>query len=357
MTLVSVGCILVNLLKGSLLPSAQILVTSRLKDAGLIPTENIQNVDELHGFDDLQWEEHIRSKVCDQTIAVRATVHVKSSRTLYIMRSLPFFCQIASTVLEEIFSKSCNTGPPLTLTKMLIHFLLIQMKRQVGKSDKSSTEEIMKLGKLAWHMLEKDMLTFMEKDQRETNTDPLLSVKLSEDWPMFLRKQNLMGLGKIYSFMHPSVQEFLAALYVAVHYKPSKVYVMSFTLAEKAKKLLSPTKVRFDMQRRAVDRALRSKTGQLDIFLLFLLGISAGPSNKLLSCFFQNTSLHVRTENVVKNISPKIKANPLFEISVNLSGCLDELDVALPGIQNQGWVEYHIDKDVHIPPSEWSHTV
>ncbi len=34
---------------------------------------------------------------------------------------------------------------------------------------------------------------------------------------------------------------------------------------------------------------------------------------------------------------------------------MDELDVALPVVQNQGWVEFHIDEDVHIPPSEWSH--
>ncbi|KAF4100115.1 NLR family CARD domain-containing protein 3-like [Onychostoma macrolepis] len=353
-TPVSVGCMLVNLLKGNLLPSAQILVTSRLKDAGLIPPEHIQEVVELHGFDDLQWEENIRSEVCDKAIAVRATVHVKSSRTLYIMRSLPFFCQMASTVLEELFSNSCNTDPPLTLTEMFTHFLLIQMKRQVEKSAKSSTEEILKLGKLAWHMLEKDTLTFMEKDQRETNTDPLLPVKLSEDWPMFFKKQNLMGLGKMYRFTHPIVQEFLAALYVAVHYEPSKGNVMSFTLAEKAQKLLSPTNVQYDMHRRAVDRALRSKTGQLDIFLLFLLGISAGPSNKLLSCFFQNTSLHVRTEDVVKNILQKVKAKPLFEISVNLSRCLEELDVALPVVQNEGRVEFQIDEDVHITPSEWS---
>ncbi|XP_016108772.1 protein NLRC3-like isoform X2 [Sinocyclocheilus grahami] len=352
MTPVSVGCMLVNLLKGNLLPSAQILVTSRLKDAGLIPPEHIQRVVELHGLDDLQWEEQIRSEVRDQNVAARATVHVKSSRTLYIMRSLPFFCQVASTVLEELFRNSCNTDPPLTLTEMFTHFLLIQMKRQVEKSTKSSTEEILKLGKLAWHMLEKDTLTFMEKDQRETNTDPLLPVKLSEDWPMFFRKQNLMGLGKMYRFTHPSVQEFLAALYVAVHYEPSKGNVMSFTLAEKAKTLLSPTT---EMHRRAVDRALRSKTGQLDIFLLFLLGISAGPSHRLLSCFFQNTSLRVRTEDVVKNILQKIKAKPLFEISVNLSHCLEELDVALPVVHNRGRVEFQMDEDVHVTPSEWSH--
>ncbi|KAI2652549.1 NLR family CARD domain-containing protein 3 [Labeo rohita] len=271
MTPVSIGCILVNLLKGNLLPSAQILVTSRLKDAGLIPPEHIQMVVELHGFDDLQWEEQIRSEVIDQNVVARVTVHVKSSRTLYIMRSLPFFCQMASTVLEELFSNSCTTDLPLTLTEMFTHFLLIQMKRQVEKSTKSDTEEILKLGKLAWHMLEKDTLTFMEKDQRETSTDPLLPVKLSEDWPMFFRKQNLMGLGKIYRFTHPSVQEFLAALYVAVHYEPSKGNVMFFTLAEKAQMLLNPTDVPTDMHRRAVDRALQSKTGQLDIFLLFLL--------------------------------------------------------------------------------------
>uniref|UniRef100_A0A8C1AJ44 NACHT domain-containing protein n=1 Tax=Cyprinus carpio carpio TaxID=630221 RepID=A0A8C1AJ44_CYPCA len=354
-TPVSVGCMLVNLLKGNLLPSAQILVTSRLKDAGLIPPEYIQRVVELHGLDDLQWEELIRSEVRDQNVAARAIVHVKSSRSLYIMRSLPFFCQMASTVLEELFSNCCNTDPPLTLTEMFTHFLLIQMKRHVEKSAKSSTEEILKLGELAWHMLEKNTLTFMEKDQKETNTDPLLPVKLSEDWPMFFRKQHLMGLGKMYRFTHPCVQEFLAALYVAVHYEPSKGNVMSFTLAEKAKMLLSPTDVPPDMHRRAVDRALRSKTGQLDIFLLFLLGICAGPSNKLLSCFFQNTSLRVRTEDVVKNILQKIKAKPLFEISVNLSRCLEELDVALPVVQNRGPVEFQMDEDVHVTPSEWSH--
>ncbi|KAK2887280.1 hypothetical protein Q8A67_015508 [Cirrhinus molitorella] len=343
MTPVSISCILVNLLKGNLLPSAQILVTSRLKYAGLIPPEHIQKVVELHGFDDLQWEEQIRSEVQDQNVAARATVHVKSSRTLYIMRSLPFFFN------------SCNTDPPLTLTEMFTHFLLIQMKRQVEKSTKSGTEEILMLGKLAWYMLEKETLTFMEKDQRETNTDPLLPVKLSKDWPMFFRKQNLMGLGKMYCFTHPSIQEFLAALYVAVHYEPSKGNVMFFTLAEKAQMLLSPTDVPIEMHRRAVDRALRGKTGQLDIFLLFLLGISAGPSNKLLSCFFQNTSLNVRKEDVVKNILQKIKAKPLFEISVNLSHCLEELDVALPVVHNQGRVEFEIHEDVHVTPSEWSH--
>ncbi|XP_052440628.1 NLR family CARD domain-containing protein 3 [Carassius gibelio] len=353
-TPVSVGGILVNLLKGNLLPSAQILVTSRLKYAGLIPPEHIQKGVEFHGFDDLQWEEHIRSELYDRTIAVRATVHVKSSRSLYIMRSLPFFCQMASTVLEELFSNSYNTNPPLTLTEIFTHFLLIQMKRHVEKSSKSGTEEILKFGKLAWHMLEKDTSTFMEKDQRETNTDPHLPLKLSEDWPMFFRSQNMMGLGKMYRFTHPSIQEFLAALYVAVHYEPSKGNVMFFTLAEKAQKLLCPTEVPIDLHRRAVDRALRSKTGQLDIFLLFLLGISAGPSNKLLSCFFQNTSLNVRKEEVVQNILQKVKANPLFEICVNLSRCLDELDIALPVDSNHGPIKFQIDEDVHITPSEWS---
>ncbi|XP_073678507.1 uncharacterized protein [Garra rufa] len=261
---------------------------------------------------------------------------------------------MASSVLEELFGNSCITDPPLTLTEMFTHFLLIQMKRQAEKSTKSCTEEILKLGQLAWHMLEKNTLTFTEKDQSETSTDPLLPVKLSEDWPMFFRKHNLMGLGKVYCFTHPSVQEFLAALYVAVHYEPSKGNVMFFTLAEKAQMLLNSTGVPTDMNRRAVDQALRSKTGQLDIFLLFLLGISAGPSNELLSYFFQNTSLHVRKEDVVKNILQKIRANPLFEISVNLSRCLEELDVALPVVHNRTWLEFKVDEDVQVTPSEWS---
>ncbi|XP_051519111.1 NLR family CARD domain-containing protein 3-like [Myxocyprinus asiaticus] len=356
---VSLDCLLVNLLRGNLIPSAQILVTSKLKDPNLIPPEHVQRVVEVHGFDDLQWEEHIKREVHDQSIAARVIVHVKSSRTLYIMRSLPFFGQMAATVLEELFSNSSttDTNPPLTLTEMFTHFILIQMKRQAvqERSTRLGTEEILKLGRLAWHMLEKDMLTFMEKDFRETDIDPLHPDKLSENMPMLFREWELMNLGKTYRFMHPSFQEYLAALYVAVHYKSSKGNVMSFTLAERVEKLLNPTEVPLEMSRRAMNRAFRSKTGQLDVFLLFLLGISAGPSKNLLSGFLQNSSCDVRKEDIVSNIVKKIQVNPLYEISVNLFRCLEELDLALPVVANRGQVEFERNMDTQFSPSQWSH--
>ncbi|XP_051991217.1 NLR family CARD domain-containing protein 3-like isoform X2 [Xyrauchen texanus] len=355
---VSLDCLLVNLLRGNLIPSAQILVTSKLKNRDLIPPEHVQRVVEVHGFDDLQWEEHIKREVHDQSIAARAIVHVKSSRTLYIMRSLPFFGQMAATVLEELFSNhsTTDTNPPLTLTEMFTHFILIQMKRQAlqERSTRLGTEEILKLGRLAWHMLEKDMLTFMEKDFREKDIDPIHPAKLSENMPMLFREQKLMNLGRTYRFMHPSFQEYLAALYVAVHYKSSNGNVMSFTLAERAEKLLNAT-VSLEMSRRAMNRAFRSKTGQLDVFLLFLLGISAGPSKNLLSIFLQNSSCDVRKEDIVLNIVKKIQVNPLYEISVNLFRCLEELDLALPVVANRGHVEFERNMDTQFSPSQWSH--
>lgn len=44
------------------------------------------------------------------------------------------------------------------------------------------------MGKLAWQILEKDVFTFMDKDQTETNIDPLLPIKLSENWLLIFRK-------------------------------------------------------------------------------------------------------------------------------------------------------------------------
>ncbi|XP_051550243.1 protein NLRC3-like [Myxocyprinus asiaticus] len=223
-----------------------------------------------------------------------------------------------------------------------------ERKKTEERSTRSGTEEILTLARLAWHMLEKDTLIFTEKDMKMANIDGLLPVKLVEDWPMIFNTEELMHLGKTFRFTHPSIQELLAALYVTVN-------LLSFILIERVKRMLRPTEVPLEMHRRALDRASRSKNGHLDIFLLFLLGMSFGSSKILLSDFFRNSSCNVRLEDLVLNILRKIQKSPSFGFSVNLSRCLEELDVALPIFKDRGQIEFQGYANATVKPSECSH--
>ncbi|XP_036432993.1 LOW QUALITY PROTEIN: protein NLRC3-like [Colossoma macropomum] len=342
----SLSALLVNLLRGDLFPKAQIWVTSSSQGADLIPSKFLQRVVEIQGLDDVDWEEYIRRLVRDCSVATRAINHVKSSNNLYFMRSLPVFCHIAATVLEELMTNACNMELPLTLTEMYTHYLLIQMRGKAfhlkaeAKRMKTDAEEILKLGKLAWHTLEKGSLSVFEEELRQNNIAPSAAAELSQRWTTFFKEEELIE-GKVYHFAHQSIQSYLSALYVVVNYEPSKGNVLSYTLVERVQHLFKPVEAT-DMYRRAVDKTLRSKEGQFDFFLIFLLGISAGPSYEYLSCFLPDSCQRGSSENIVPYIFKNIENTS----SLNLVRCLDELNVSYTGCQG------NVEED--LTPSEWS---
>ncbi|XP_017538413.1 NACHT, LRR and PYD domains-containing protein 12-like isoform X3 [Pygocentrus nattereri] len=337
----SLSALLVNLLRGDLFPKAQIWVTSSSQGADIIPSKFLQRVVEIQGLDDVDWEEYVRRLVCDCTVATRAIVHVKSSNALYSQRSLPVFCHVAATVLEELMTNACNMELPLTSSEMYTHYLLIQMRGKAeAKWMKTDAEEILNLGRLAWHTLEKGSLTVFEEDLRKNNVAPSAAAELSQRWTTLFKEEEL-NKGKVYHFAHQSIQSYLSALYVFVNYKTSKGNVLSCTLAERVKHLFKPAEVT-DMYRRAVSKTLRSKEGQFDFFLTFLIGISAGPSYESLSCFLPDSCQRGSSENIV----PYILKNIENTTSLNLIHCLDELNVPYPGCQG--------NVEENLTPSEWS---
>ncbi|XP_036446670.1 NLR family CARD domain-containing protein 3-like [Colossoma macropomum] len=326
----SVDVLLTNLIKGNLLPSALLWITSRPAAANQIPPECVNLVTEIRGFSDPQKEEYFMKRISDQSLANKIITHMKSSRSLYIMCHIPVFCRIAASVLERLLGEAVSGEIPKTLTQMFTHFLIFQIKRKDqkyhGKCDidpQQTRKVILALGKLALQQLEKGNLIFYEEDLRECGIDVREVSVYSGVCTQIFREEFGLHLGKVFSFVHLSIQEFLAALYAFLSFVNRNVTKQSPT---ELFNIFKRSKIT-DFLKSAVDKALQSENGHLDLFLRFLVGLSLESNQTLLRGLLDHTgSSSQNKDETVKYIKEKIRENPSSEKSINLFHCLNELN-------------------------------
>ncbi|XP_030622864.1 NACHT, LRR and PYD domains-containing protein 12-like [Chanos chanos] len=345
---ISLDVLLTNLIKGNLLPSALLWITSRPAAASQIPPECVHQVTEIHGFRDTQKEEYFRKRISDQSMANRIIKHIKSSRSLHIMCHIPVFCWLSATVLKNMMSNASTGEIPKTLTEMYTHFLLLQIslknKKYHGttmenpkKLLQSDKEMILKLGKLAFQQLEKGNLIFYEEDLRECGIDVSKASEYSSVCTEIFREELGLYREKVFCFVHLSVQEHLAAVYA------------HFSCVNERKNVFSREDPRIeysyariftlsDLHPIAVDKALQSEKGHLDFFLRFLLGLSLDSSQTLLQDLMIRTSSKIRVHSTVwtdrfvkmmdtdKYIKMRIRGESSPERIINLFHCLNELN-------------------------------
>ncbi|XP_055770300.1 NACHT, LRR and PYD domains-containing protein 3-like [Salvelinus fontinalis] len=427
----SVDVLLTNLIEGNLLPSALLWITTRPAAANQIPPECVDQVTELRGFNDPQKEEYFRKKITDQNMANEIIKHMKKSRILHIMCHIPVFCWISATVLEMMLKVAEKDEVPKTLTQIYSHFILIQIivkNRKYNKATETNPKElsqsdkemILKLAKLAFQQLQKGNLIFYEEDLRECGLDVTEASEYSALCTEILKEESGLYQEKVYSFVHLTMQEFLAAVHAlescldkkenvfppkAVtsdddddvtksqdNYEKSRFKFWSDKLKSdklksdklrsdklksdklksdklKSDKLrsdklksdkLKSDKLRSDklksdklksdklksdkmksdklrsdklkshklsdLHRRAVDQALKSKNGHLDLFLRFLLGLSLESNQNLLRGLLTQTGSSTQTnEETVRYLSDKIEEESSPERIINLFHCLNEL--------------------------------
>ncbi|KAL0158912.1 hypothetical protein M9458_046988, partial [Cirrhinus mrigala] len=314
----SVDVLLTNLIKGNLLPSALLWITSRPAAASQIPPECVNQITEVRGFNDPQKDEYFRKRINDQSLANRIISHMKSSRSLYIMCHIPVFCWISATVLQRMLSEAESAEIPKTLTQMFTHFLVYQTKLKSQKYDEKNgvdpqltQDNILSLGKLAFEQLEKGNLIFYEEDLRECGIDVREASVYSGICTQIFREEFELYLGKVYSFVHLSIQEFLAALFKLVSFIGNK---------EHNPKII-------ELLKNEVNRSMQSESGHLDLFLRFLLGLSSVSSQALLrGLLAQTESMSSSQGEIVEHIKMKIRENLSPEKSINLFHCLNELN-------------------------------
>ncbi|XP_067259139.1 NLR family CARD domain-containing protein 3-like [Chanodichthys erythropterus] len=320
----SVGVLMSNLMKGELLPSALIWITSRPAAANQIPSKYVNRLTEIQGFNEPQKEEFFRKRVSDEHQASRIISHIRRARSLHIMCHIPVFCWISSTVLQKLLKEDLIAEIPQTLTEMYIHFLRIQInmrnqkyeERDPEKLLQSNREVIVKLAEVAFKQLMKSNVMFYEEDLRESGIDVTDASVRSGICTEIFMEESVIHQRKVYSFIHLSVQEFLAAFYSFYHYVMKNVDSLQFL------------DVIHSLHREAVDKALESENGHLDLFLRFLLGISLESNQRLLQDLLtrtENSSESIRrtTQYVKEKINVEHGLSP--ERSINLFLCLLEV--------------------------------
>uniref|UniRef100_A0A672HMY6 B30.2/SPRY domain-containing protein n=2 Tax=Salarias fasciatus TaxID=181472 RepID=A0A672HMY6_SALFA len=359
----SVDVLLTNLIRGKLLPSVRLWITTRPAAANQIPADCVDRVTEVRGFTDAQKEEYFRRRFREEEQASRIISHIKTSRSLHIMCHIPVFCWITATVLEKVLKIREGGELPKTLTEMYIHHLVVQAKVKMAKYDAGaatdphwspeSREMIESLGKLAFDQLQKGNLIFYEPDLTECGIDLRAASMYSGMFTQIFKEESGLYQDTVFCFIHLSLQEFLAALHVHQTFINSGINL----LEEKQTTIQqSPQQPQLHhLHQRAVDEALKSPNGHLDLFLRFLLGLSLETNQSLLRGLLTQTGSSSQTnQETVQYIKKKLSESLSAERSINLFHCLNELNDGSLVEQIQRYLRSGSLSTDTLSPAQWS---
>ncbi|KAL1251655.1 hypothetical protein QQF64_019451, partial [Cirrhinus molitorella] len=372
----SLDVLLTNLIKGNLLPSALIWITTRPAAAIKIPPECVDRVTEIRGFNDAQKEEYFKKRFKEENQAKEIIDHVKQSKSLFIMCHIPVFCWISATVLQNILEekrsndlrnqsdhtsktlqKSKTEDIPKTLTQMYTHFLHFQIQQSRRKYDGEYTPDvswdkqtICSLGKLAFQQLKNNNLIFYDTDLEASGIDVSKASLYSGMCTQIFKEETGIILGTTYCFVHLSIQEFIAALcaHLFLYMNKKCVFVQDSIEQDENKTMI-------DLLKTAVDKALESDNGHLDLFLRFLLGLSLQSNRRLLrGLLTQQNGIDQSTKEIVQYIKQKFEANLSPERSINLFYCLNELNDQTLVKDIQAHLSKGSLSSSELSPAQWS---
>lgn len=215
-----------------ILPHCTLLVTCRPRDVADLFDSSGCRIGDILGFDKERIREYVRRYFWkgDEALKERAVNHLTSSRHLLTMCHVPALCHICCVCLEHLFSQegSGTTTPlPATLTQIYFQILAAFLSRCAPRDDKASgasaplgsvmhvlakhADSLRELGRLALEGLEESQIVFAverlhpELAEFGTRSGLLCPVDL-----MLEDGDRQPGV----SFMHLTIQEFLAGLHL-----------------------------------------------------------------------------------------------------------------------------------------------
>ncbi|KAM8731911.1 uncharacterized protein AB9X84_026152 [Acanthopagrus schlegelii] len=331
----SVSVLLTNLIQGKLLPSALVWITSRPAAANQIPPSCVDRVTEVRGFTDVQKEEYFRRRFSDEDLSSRIISHIKTSRSLHIMCLIPVFCWITATVLDHMLTTDQRGELPKTLTDMYSHFLLVQAKRKKQKYNEgretspqelthADREVLLKLGRLAFEHLETGNIMFYQEDLERCGLNVTEASVYSGVCTEIFRRESVIFQKTVYCFVHLSVQEFLAAVYMFHCFTNRNTKVVENFLKGCRYYIYSSLD---NFLRRAMEKSLESKNGHLDLFVRFLHGLSLESNQRLLGRLLGRTDKSQKViQRAINNLKEMNRDDVSPDRSINIFHCLMEMN-------------------------------
>uniref|UniRef100_A0A3B3YX50 NACHT domain-containing protein n=2 Tax=Poecilia mexicana TaxID=48701 RepID=A0A3B3YX50_9TELE len=329
----SVNVLLTNLIKGNLLPSALIWITTRPAAANQIPPSCVSRVTEVRGFTDAQKEEYFRRRFSDEELSSRIISHIKKSKTLHIMCGIPVFCWITATVLENMLTSEQRGELPKTMTDMYSHFLLVQTKRKKNKYHgghetspqklmEADREVLLKLGRLAFEHLEKGNIMFYQEDLEQCGLDVTEASVYSGVCTEIFKRESVIFQKSVYCFVHLSIQEFLAAVYMLHCFTSRRSEVIKTFLGQQ----YGETSLD-DFMKKVTKKSLSSKNGHLDLFVRFLHGLTVESNQRLLEDLLGQTENRPETiQRIITNLKEMNTDEISPDRSINIFYCLVEMN-------------------------------
>ncbi|XP_039868843.1 NACHT, LRR and PYD domains-containing protein 12-like isoform X16 [Simochromis diagramma] len=334
----SVSQLLTNLIQGNLLPSALVWITSRPAAANQIPPTCVDRLTEVRGFNDAQKEEYFRRRFSDEELSSRIISHMKTSRSLHIMCSIPVFCWITATVLEHMLTTEQRGELPKTLTDMYSHFLLVQTKRKKNKYHEghetspqelteADREVLLKLGRLAFEHLEKGNIMFYQEDLEQCGLDVTEASVYSGVCTEIFKRECVIFQKPVYCFVHLSIQEFLAAVYMFHCHTNRKTKVVKNFLENNPDDPYYYISFSDDLLMRVMEKSLQSKNGRLDLFVRFLHGLCLESNQRLLGGLLgQTENISETIQRVIKSLKEMNSDKISPDRSINIFHCLMEMN-------------------------------
>ncbi|XP_004604212.1 NLR family CARD domain-containing protein 3 [Sorex araneus] len=275
-----------NIIRGNLFPEVSVWVTSRPGTAGQIPGGLVDRLTEIRGLNETEVTACLERMFAEApALAAWALSQARANRALYLMCTVPAFCRLAGSALGHVGRhrrgpQDAEPQPPRGLCELYsCYFRMALVGEGVDKGSLSPRPEqaapgcrrlVSTLGRLAFHGLLRKKSVFYEMDLKAFGVD--LALLPSRPGSCFLQHE-----GAAYSFIHLSLQEFMAAAY---YYGASKRAVFDlFTEGS-----MSWPRLGFLAHfRNAAHRAMQAEDGRLDVFLRFLSGLLSPRVNALLA--------------------------------------------------------------------------
>ncbi|XP_069002763.1 protein NLRC3 [Embiotoca jacksoni] len=327
----TLNTIVVNLLRGRLFYYGLFLVTSRPQVKTCIPWDTPYDEIEVRGFQEREKDEYFKKRFKDPDQAARVIEYVSSFRTLQIMCHLPLFCSLVADECQHIFKEQgTQAALPRSITYMYTKLLLeLVRQRRIYRAPSHSLDQerdfLMKLGKLAFTMLEQGQFKITKLDWQNVEINEQEAVINSGLCTQYDTMPHILFHERVLSFIQPTMQEYLAALYAFLTFTNQGMNVFEQQLKGKLKGMFKGHKAT-GLLKSAVDRSLLCADGKLDIVLRFLFGMVLKTNLDLLQPYYTSPLKETTTiDDAAALLRKRIRDNP--NKTRNLQCCLEELGV------------------------------